>query len=220
MKRICCKPVDGRNTTTRIEILVFPGVDELDALGPLEVLRNAQAFGAKFETRIVTVEDHQEITGSHRLRFRPDALLAADGRPDVLVVPGGGWNTRSAEGAWNAAQLGVIPRAIARLHGEGAILASVCTGAMLVAAAGLANNRHLTTHHQTLAELRAVGARVVEARVVDDGDIISASGVTSGLDLGLYLVERFANGEVARKVAREMEYERRDPVWKQAERDT
>ncbi len=88
---------------------------------------------------------------------------------------------------------------------------------MLVAAARLANNRHLTTHHQALPELRAAGAKVVEARVVDDGDIISVGGVTSGLDLGLYLVERFASGEVAVKVAREMEYERRDPVWKQAE---
>jgi transcriptional regulator GlxA family with amidase domain len=202
----------------RIEILVFPGVDELDALGPLEVLRNAQAFGARIETRLVTVEYHREITGSHGLHFLPDALLAADGRPDILVVPGGGWNARSNEGAWAEAQRGTIPQAIARIHTESAILASVCTGAMLVAAAGLANNRQLATHYQALTELRAAGAKAIEARVVDDGDIISAGGVTSGLDLGLYLVERFASAEIARKVAREMEYERRGPVWKHAER--
>lgn len=89
---------------------------------------------------------------------------------------------------------------------------------MLLAAASLVSGRHLTTHHQALSDLRASGAKIIEARVVDDGNIISAGGVTCGLDLGLYRVERFASAELARKVARNMEYECREPVWKRAER--
>ncbi len=201
----------------RIEILVFPGVDELEALGAFEVLRNAQVFGAQFNTRLV-IEDHREISGSHGLHFRADAFLASDGRPAILIVPGGGWNNRSSQGAWAEAQRGAIPRAIARIHGEGAILASVCTGTMLLATAALVGGRHVVTHHQALTELRASGAKVIESRVVDDGNIISAGGVTSGLDLGLYLVERFASAEIAWKVARSMEYERQGSVWTEAKR--
>ena len=65
---------------------------------------------------------------------------------------------------------------------------------------------------------RKAGAQVIDARVVDDGDIITAGGVTSGIDLGLYLVERFANAEIAGKIANAMEYERSGPVWKHSER--
>jgi transcriptional regulator GlxA family with amidase domain len=88
------------------------------------------------------------------------------------------------------------------------VIASVCTGAMALAAAGLLEGRRATTHHAALEDLRRSGADVVDARVVDDGDIVSCGGVTSGIDLALWLVERFAGDEVADRVARDIEHDR------------
>jgi transcriptional regulator GlxA family with amidase domain len=191
-----------------IEILVFPGVDELDAIGPLEVLRSAAEAGADFQVRLVALDGAADVAGSHGLRFGVDGALGSSGRPDMLVVPGGGWGKRAPQGAWAEAQRGVIPAAVAKLHREGTILATVCTGAMLAASAGLLRGRRAVTHHSALDELRNSGAEVDSARVVDDGDIISAGGVTSGIDLALYLVERFANRELAGRIAANLEYER------------
>src|SRR5262249_51353304 len=102
----------------------------------------------------------------------------------------------------------------ARLHTAGTILAGVCTGAMLLAAAHLVIGRHATTHHLALDELRAAGATVVDARVVDDGDLITSGGVTSGTDLALWLVERFFGPQVALQIESRLEYERRGTVWR------
>ena len=129
-----------------------------------------------------------------------------------MIVPGEGWNDRAERGAWYEAQRKELPEAIARLHDAGATIASVCTGAMLLSAGGITRSRPVTTHYGALDELREQGADVVEARVVDDGDLLTAGGVTSGLDLGLWLVEREWGVELAKKVEAEMEYERRDSV--------
>jgi transcriptional regulator GlxA family with amidase domain len=202
-----------------IEILIFPGVDELDALGPLEVLRNAAAAGADFQVRLVSLESPEDIQGSHGLRFGVDGTLGSRGRPDILLIPGGGWIMRAEHSAWGEAQRGAIPAAIANAHRSGTILASVCTGTMLIAAAGLLAGRSAITHHAAVEELRRSGAEVVSARIVDDGDIISAGGVTSGIDLGLYIVERFASSKLAEQCASILEYDRRGPVHISAKRD-
>ncbi|HUJ39768.1 MAG TPA: DJ-1/PfpI family protein [Candidatus Acidoferrales bacterium] len=202
----------------RIEVLVYPGFDELDAIAPFEVLQQAGKRGAPFSTRVVSLEGPGEVRAANGLWVRAEARLAQDGRPGLLVVPGGGWGARSPQGAWAEAQRPETPAAIRAQHGDGAILAAVCTGAMLLGAAGLLYGRHATTHHVALEELRAQGAQLVDARVVDDGDIITSGGVSSGLDLGLWLVERFASPDVARQVAATLEYERRGPVWQKAAR--
>jgi transcriptional regulator GlxA family with amidase domain len=131
-----------------------------------------------------------------------------------VIVPGGGWNSRSSQGAWAEAERGEIPARLAELHQAGTNIAAVCTGAMLLASAGLLRGRAATTHHGAIEELRAAGAEIVPARVVDDDTIITAGGVTSGLDLTLWLVERFAGPQTALVVEREMEYERRGVVWR------
>jgi len=102
------------------------------------------------------------------------------------------------------------------LHAAGTIVAGVRTGAMLPAAAGLTKERPATTHHLAREELRALGAEVYDARVVDDGDVLTSAGVTSGLDLALWLVERFAGSALAHAVERRLEYERRGVVWRRA----
>jgi DJ-1/PfpI family len=102
---------------------------------------------------------------------------------------------------------------LGELHQAGTAIATVCTGGMVAAAAGLTNGRPATTHHSALDELRASGAHVVDARVVDDGDLIMAGGVTSGIDLALWLVEREVGGQIAAAVAEEMEYPRNAAIW-------
>lgn len=201
----------------RIDIIVFDGFDELDALAPYEVLQNAAAAGEGFQVRLVSWSGRSEVVAAHGVKVIAEAAAADDPRPDVVIIPGGGWNSRSPQGAWAEAQRGAIPARLAELNRAGSTIAAVCTGAMLVAAAGLARGRAATTHHGAIDELRAAGADIVPARVVDAGDLITAGGVTSGLDLALWLVERYAGSEAAWAVERELEYERRGVVWRMAE---
>jgi transcriptional regulator GlxA family with amidase domain len=131
-------------------------------------------------------------------------------------VPGGGWIDRTAAGARAEVERGELPAALRRLHEGGATIASVCTGAMLVAAAGLAEGRPMTTHNGALEDLGTEGADLVEARVVDDGDLLSCGGVTSGIDLALWIVEREWGEPLADRIAREIEHERRGRIWTRA----
>jgi transcriptional regulator GlxA family with amidase domain len=189
------------------EILLFEGFDELDAIGPYEVIRTAGAVCGSADATLVSLEDVAVIKASHDARVQPDGRLG-ETSPDVLVVPGGGWNDRSTAGAWAEYERGEIPDAIADMHAEGVTVASVCTGAMLLSKAGLLEGRPATTHHGGLADLRGMGADVREQRVVDDGNVLTAGGVTSGIDLGLRLVERDCGRDVAEAVAEALEYER------------
>jgi transcriptional regulator GlxA family with amidase domain len=198
----------------RIAVVVFEGFDELDAIGPLEVLRNAATMGgAGLQVDLVALDGAAEVTGSHGLRVRPDGPLDPD-RTDLLVVPGGGWNDRAPKGARAEAERGELPAAIAAAHEAGAVVATVCTGAMLATAAGLTRGRPAVTHHDAIEDLRAAGAEVVEARVVDDGDLVTAGGVTSGIDMALWLVERHFGAELADAVAAEIEHPRHGEVWR------
>lgn len=198
----------------RIAVVVFDGFDELDAIGPLEVLRNAATMGdAGLQVDLVALDGAAEVTGSHGLVVRTDGPLGA-GRFDLLVIPGGGWNDRGAQGAWAEAERGDLPAAIAAAHRAGTVVATVCTGAMLASAAGLTRGRPAVTHHGAIEELRASGAEVVEARVVDDGDLVTAGGVTSGIDMALWLVERHFGAELADAVAAEIEHPRHGEVWR------
>jgi transcriptional regulator GlxA family with amidase domain len=198
----------------RVAVVVFEGFDELDAIGPLEVLRNAAAMGATdLSVELVALDGSAEVTGSHGLRVRTDGRLDPEGT-DLLVIPGGGWNDRGAHGAWAEAERGDLPAAIAAAARGGAVVATVCTGAMLAATAGLTRGRPAITHHDAVEDLRASGARVVEARVVDDGDLITAGGVTSGIDMALWLVERHFGSELAGAVAAEIEHPRHGEVWR------
>jgi transcriptional regulator GlxA family with amidase domain len=190
-------------------------LDELDVVGPFEVLRLAARLGAPFETDLVSLGPPVPITAQNGLRLTPSASLDLDRPPDVLIVPGGGWIDRAPAGAWAEVQRGVIPPVIARVHEKGAVMAAVCTGAMLLAAAGILRGRAAVTHHRVLDELKATaGVEVVSARVVDDGNVVTAGGVTSGIDLALWLVERFASARIARAAETILEFERRGTVWR------
>jgi transcriptional regulator GlxA family with amidase domain len=194
----------------RIEILLYDGFDELDGIAPYEVLRTAEEYGADIRAVLVGADGAGTITASHGTRILVDGSVSDDA--DVVLAPGGSWSSRGERGAWAEAQRGVVPAMLAAAHERGARIASVCTGAMLLAAAGITDGRPATTHHSAIADLRASGAHVVDARVVDDGDVMTAGGVTSGIDLALWIVEQAAGAEVADRVAAEIEYERRFAV--------
>jgi transcriptional regulator GlxA family with amidase domain len=190
----------------RIDIVIFDGFDELDAIAPYEVLRTAAGHGAPIESELVGAHGAATITASHGARIVVDRGPSEDA--DMLLVPGGGWFTGA--GVRDEIERGVVTDALAAAHERGAIVGSVCTGAMLLAAAGLVEGRPATTHHAAVEDLRAAGAQVVDgARFVDDGDIVTAGGVTSGLDLALYIVEKVAGATISDAVAREIEYEPR-----------
>ena len=195
-----------------IDILLFDGFDELDAVGPFEVLTSARDLGAPFDvalagTGVVSGANRGEgvVTAAHGMRILPDRA-AGSRRPDLVVVPGGGWNTRGPLGARAEVERGVLPARLAEWHASGIAVATVCTGALIAGSAGLLDGRPATTHHENLDDLAGMGAQVVVGRVVDDGDVLSAGGVTSGLDLALHLVAREAGDDVAARVAADIEY--------------
>lgn len=196
-----------------IQIVIFDGFEELDAIGPYEVWRLAADFKPDLDVQLVTLEVRSEITAANGLRVRPDARLGGK-RPDIVIVPGGGWLNRAPAGTWVEVQHGVLPARLAQLHRDGVVMASVCTGAMLLALAGLLKNRPATTNRAAMDDLRTAGAQVISERVVDDGDIVTAGGITCGLDLGLWLVERFLGAQAARTLEEHLEYERRGTVWR------
>jgi len=191
----------------KIEIVVFDGFDEMDAIAPYEVLRTAAALGAPIEAELVGAHGPATVTASHGMR------LVVDHGPseaaDVMLVPGGGYF--HGAGVRDEIERGVVTRALVAAQEGGSIVGSVCTGAMLLAAAGLVQGRPATTHRSAIEDLRAAGAQIVEgARFVDDGDVLTAGGVTSGLDLALHIVEKVAGASIAEQVAHEIEYERRE----------
>jgi transcriptional regulator GlxA family with amidase domain len=198
----------------RCEVLLYDGFDELDALAPWEVLEGVSRGRDDLDIALVSLDGEAQVRASHGTIISPHRALSE--HVDVLVVPGGGWRERSKPGARTEYERGVVPIAIGERHANGALVASVCTGAMLLAAAGLLEGRPAITHHSAIADLEAAGAKVIQARVVDDGDIVTAGGVTSGLDLALHLVERHFGAVVALAAERELEYERRGTVWSPA----
>lgn len=191
-------------------ILLFPGAEELDVFGPYETLAIAAAAGAPLTVELVSFGPPEPLRLAHGAVVRPAREFAAT---DLLVVPGGGWNSGAAEGAREQA---ADPRGLDRLraaHAMGAVVAGVCTGAMILAAAGLLHGRRAVTHQSAMADLRQAGVTVEEqARVVDAGDVVTCGGITAGLDLALHLVGRFFGADLAGHVAATLEYAPRGEV--------
>ncbi len=190
----------------QVQILVYDGFDELDAVAPFEILA-----AAGFAVELVTLDQTPSIRTSHGMSIIPDGALGA--APELLVVPGGSWASRAPAGAWAEVQRGILPAEIAARHAAGSVIAGVCTGVMLLAAGGLLGGRPAVTHRAALDALRESGAEVhADARVVDDGDILTAGGVTSALDLALHIVARERGEDLASAGAQRIEYEPRGPV--------
>jgi transcriptional regulator GlxA family with amidase domain len=186
----------------RIDIVVFDGVDELDVVGPFEVLRRAG-----FDVQLVALDPHTTVTCAYGLTITPNGAPRPDA--EVVVFPGGGWVGRGERGVRVEVETERWKPLIHQAESRGAVLASVCTGAMILASAGALTGRRAATHHNAWADLEAAGAMLVRERVVDDGDRVTAGGVTSGIDLALHIVERFAGKQPAERIADDLEYRAR-----------
>jgi transcriptional regulator GlxA family with amidase domain len=199
----------------RLGVLAFEGFEELDAVGPYEVFGNARDRGADLTVELLATEDTDRVSAALGLTVEPDGRLSAADRLDYLLVPGGGWNDGSGTGTRALVADGDTLDTLRGLHAAGTTLLGVCTGGMVLAEAGLLAGRPAVTHHGAMADLRETGAAVVEARVVDDGDVLTCGGVTAGIDLTLWLVEREWGPGVAADVETVMEYERSDDVYRE-----
>lgn len=212
-----------------IQIVLFDGFDPLDVIGPFEVLAAGgdTAGDAALEVELVSAEGPREVvSGTRGLALRATAALRPD-RPGYVVVPGASGPTAGDPDDG----VETIPVLLARfaasaaapllrdaLHHPDVTVATVCGGSLALAMAGLIEGRHAVTHHLGMDVLDATGVHAVPARIVDDGDLVSAGGVTSGLDLGLYLLEREFGPRVAHEVETLFEHERRGVVWRPAGR--
>ncbi len=183
----------------RIGILVFDDVEELDFAGPLEVFGMAARLGAECTTLLVAA--HQgEIRGSYGLRFLPSYTLDSCPSLDLLIVPGG-YGART-----HARKDPVILDFLRRRTGP---TASVCTGALILASAGLLHGHVATTHHsavELLAEHEGVEVRR-GARLTMDEQIFTSAGITAGIDLALALVARMFGDELAEQVCTRLEWD-------------
>ncbi len=179
---------------------------------PYEILSNAANAGADWDVALVGLDGAGQSWRGMGLRIQVDEGLES---PDALIVPGGSWATRAPVGVWQQVQDGHLPNLVRELAPNCEWVASVCTGAMVLAAAGLTKGRPATTHHMALDDLRATGAEVIaDARVVDDGDLLTCGGVTAGADLALWIIEREIGPEMAASVAALVEHERTGKLWR------
>jgi transcriptional regulator GlxA family with amidase domain len=189
------------------EVLFFDGFDDLDAVAPFEVLS-----AAGFPVRPVRQSGASaSVRSAHGLAISVTGELGSSS-PQLVIVPGGGWGDGAPDGV-RAQAAGTLPDELAALHAHGAVLAAVCTGAMLLAVAGLLRGRPAVTHRVALEDLAAAGADVrSDARVVDDGDLVTCGGVSSGLDLAVHLVGRFRGERAAAIAAARLEHAPVGPV--------
>ena len=192
----------------RVGILVFPEVEVLDFCGPFEVLSATRLDEDRRREEpspyeVVLVAEHPGVVvATGGLKVVPDHDLDDCPVLDVLVVPGG-WGTRKE--MTNDRLVAWIDERSRRVE----TLASVCTGSLLLARAGLLGGRRATTHRRVLDEMRTsfpAVAVVDDEHVVEDGDVLTSAGISAGIDLALRLVARHHGEVVARTTARHMEY--------------
>ena len=185
---------------TTIAILLYDRVTALDAVGPYDVL--ARMPGAA--VTLVAAQPGPKRTEQGSLALTADAPLSAHPRPDVVVVPGG-FGSRALLA--DAAVLGWLREA----HAHSTWTTSVCTGSLLLAAAGILDGVEATTHWLARDELAALGAVPVPDRVVERGKVVTAAGVSSGIDMALHLVARACGDVVAQAIQLGIEYDPQPP---------
>jgi transcriptional regulator GlxA family with amidase domain len=188
--------------TRKIAFVLFNGAEELDFVGPWEVFTMlAQLEPGSCECYFVS-EQGGEVKCAKGMRVLSDYSYADAPKPDVFVIPGG-FATRQEKD--NPATIAWVREAAKTAE----VSASVCTGSYILATAGLLAGKSATTHWAAMKDFDAIGddfTAVTEARWVDEGNVITAAGVSAGIDMSLHLVGRLWSPEVARKVQLGMEY--------------
>lgn len=191
-----------------VGILIFDDVEVLDFCGPFEVFsvtrlneERRREEASPFEVLLVA-ESSGPIVTTGGMRVLPDVTLAECPKLDLLVVPGG-WGTRA--GLSNQTQLTWIRERAAEVE----LLTSVCTGALMLGAAGLLEGHSATTHWCAVELMRELvpGVEVREnVRYVEEGSVLTSAGIAAGIEMALRVVERLHGTEIAQGTARQMEY--------------
>lgn len=188
-----------RNTA----ILIFDGVEVLDFAGPFEVFGAADDLAQKTRFKVFTVaETPGTILTNHGLKIVPEHTFESAPAPDLLIIPGG-LGTRAL---LNKSSVMEWIRTRAK---RAETVASVCTGALVLAKAGLLEGQPATTHYRHLHLLRDLAPTAVvheNKRFLDNGHVATSAGVSAGIDLALHLVARFHGATAAEETARYMEY--------------
>jgi transcriptional regulator GlxA family with amidase domain len=187
-------------TFVKTSILLFAGITALDAIGPYEVLRSVPGWEVEF----VAKARGEVRTDSGALGLSADRSLSEVEAADIVLVPGGKGNRPLLEDEEVLGWLRRVDRGTTWTT-------SVCTGSLLLGAAGLLEGRKATSHWMFLEQLRAYGAEPLGGRYVEDGKIVTAAGVSAGIDMALYLVGREAGPEIAQAIQLGIEYDPEPP---------
>jgi transcriptional regulator GlxA family with amidase domain len=184
----------------KIAILVFDGITALDAVGPYEVLRSVPGW----EIQFVGKQQGEVRTDSGALGLSADHAIADVGGADVVLVPGGQGNRALMEDD-------EVLDWLRRLDEGTKWTTSVCTGSLVLGAAGLLDGKRATCHWAFLDDLREHGAEPIQGRYVEDGKVLTAAGVSAGIDMALHLVGQEAGPELAQAVQLGIEYDPQPP---------
>lgn len=185
----------------KIAFVIYNGMTALDFIGVYDPVTRLKTMGFIQDLGWEICADSKEVSDNAGLRFTPTRVGESLEGYDMVIVPGGFIFT--------------IRKLIAdvefiewlRIAEPCKLKASVCTGALLLGAAGFLKGKTATTHPSHFNDIKRFCSSVVNQRIVDEGDVITARGVTSSIDLGLYLCEKLAGHEVKEKIRRQMDYE-------------
>jgi transcriptional regulator GlxA family with amidase domain len=197
------------DASKNIGILLFSDVEELDAVGPWEVLSHWTRNHPEDGFSVTTLSRFGGlIECANGLTLQAHCSYAEAPALDVLVYPGG-------RGTRPQLRDEVQLEWVRRQRAEVPLMTSVCTGSLVYAAAGLLRGRPATTHWSALDELAALDPTIElrpDDRFVDDGDVVTSAGISAGIDMALHLVRRLAGDDRAREVRREIQYDPSPPV--------
>jgi transcriptional regulator GlxA family with amidase domain len=191
----------------KIAFIIYDEMTALDFIGVYDPVTRLKMmrFMPNLEWEICAISD--VVVDSTGLRFTPTKVMDSLKDYDMMVVPGGLGSRKPAHNEKFIKWLQTATTCRFKV--------SVCTGALLLGAAGFLKGRRATTHRIEFETLRPFCAAVVDERIVDEGDVITARGVTSSIDLGLYLCESLAGYEAREKIRKQMDYYR--PPWEPTE---
>lgn len=185
-----------------VAILIFPEVEVLDFAGPFEVFAVTNELNADTFHTFTVSEAPGSVRARNGLKIVPDFTLENAPAPQLLIVPGGA-------GTRPLLKKPAVLEWIRQRARRAEIVASVCTGSLVLAQAGLLHNLRATTHHENFADLAALAPNtevVEDVRFTDNGQVLTAAGISAGIDLSLHLVSRLLGEPAATRTARYMEY--------------
>ena len=199
-----------------IAFVVYPGLTLLDLVGPLQVLNSMYLRNHDYSVVVVS-KDGEAVGVDVPMKIVPSASFKDIPKPSVVVVPGGEVGTVKAMGDE------ALIEYLKQVTPSAEYVCSVCTGSLILGAAGLLNGREATTHWGCYQILEALGAKYIKKRWVQDGKFITSAGVSAGIDMALYLVSKLTDETTARSVQLGLEYDPEPPFgginWANVDRD-